>query len=91
MKYPAGVLVTPVTVEYKVELGALTQATEYEPCKFGSYDSDQKYEVGDLASGNVNAAMFGVLNMNETTLSYHVYTVNGETVKLFDTLDILKA
>ena len=77
--------------KYKVELGALTQATEYEPCKFGSYDSDQKYEVGDLASGNVNAAMFGVLNMNETTLSYHVYTVNGETVKLFDTLDILKA
>ena len=77
--------------KYKIELGTLTQTNEYEPCKFGSYDADQKYEEGDLATGNVNAAMFGILNMNDKTLSYHVYTVNGDTVKLFDTLDILKA
>ena len=35
--------------------------------------------------------MFGVLNITETTMSYYAYTVNGDTVKLFDTLDVLKA
>jgi hypothetical protein len=34
--------------------------------------------------------MFGVLDLDEETLSYNVYTVNGETVKLFDSVDILK-
>ena len=51
----------------------------------------------------MNTAMFGILNITESTLSYHVYTTNEkktvdskvsydlESVKLFDTLDILKA
>ena len=38
----------------------------------------------------MNAQMFGVLNLNDKTLSYDVYTVNDETVKLFDSLDIMK-
>ena len=82
---------TFTTNKYKNEVGTLTQENEYEPYTFGSYTSDQHYEVGDPASGNVNAAMFGVLNLTETTLSYYSYTVNNETVKLFDTLDVLKA
>ncbi len=83
--------------------GTLTQANQYESYKISSYTSAQDYKIGDPASGNVNACMFGILNMSETTLSYHVYTTNDkktvnskveydlETVKLFDTLDILKA
>ena len=35
--------------------------------------------------------MFGVLTLKENTLSYHVYTVNDDEVKLFDTLDVMKA
>ena len=62
----------------------------YEPYTFGSYTSNQRYHVGDLATGNVNAQMFGVLNLTEETLSYHVYTSKGDEVKLFDTLDVLK-
>ena len=50
----------------------------------------QEYKVGDPATGNVNATMFGVLDLTEETLSYHVYTVNEEMVRLFDTLDVLK-
>ncbi len=83
--------------------GTLTRANQYESYKISSYTSAQDYKIGDPASGNVNACMFGILNMSETTLSYHVYTTNDkktvnskveydlETVKLFDTLDILKA
>ena len=77
--------------KYKVELGALTQTNEYEPCSWSGKACDQIYNAGELATGNVNAQMFGVLNLTENTLAYHVYTVNGETVKLFDTLDVLKA
>ena len=76
---------------YKIELGKITVENEYKPYTFGSYTSDQKYEIGDLATGNVNAQMFGVLSLSEETMSYHVYTVNDDTVKLFDTLDVLKA
>ena len=68
----------------------MTQETEYEPYTFSGYTSDQHYEIGDPASGNVNAAMFGVLNLTKETMSYHVYTANGDTVKLFDTLDVKK-
>jgi len=81
---------TFVNNKYKLELGELTQETQYEPYTFGSYTSDQHYEIGDPASGNVNAPMFGVLNITEETLSYHVYTAIGDDVKLFDTLDVLK-
>lgn len=81
---------TFTTNKYKIELGTLTQETEYEPYTFSGYTSDQHYEIGDPASGNVNAAMFGVLNLTKETMSYHVYTANGDTVKLFDTLDVKK-
>ena len=77
--------------KYKIELGSLTQANNYTAYTVSGYTSDQAYEVGDLASGNVNAAMFGVLDIKQNTLSYHVYTVSGEDVSLFDTLDVLKA
>ena len=89
--------------KYVNAYGTLTQANQYEPYKISSYQSAQDYKVGDPASGNVNACMFGILNMSETTLSYHVYTTNDkktantkieydlDSVKLFDTLDILKA
>ena len=77
--------------KYKIELGKIKYDNQYEPYTFSSYPSDQHYEVGDLATGNVNAQMFGVLNLTETTLDYDVYTVNDDTVKLFDSLNVLKA
>ena len=77
--------------KYKVELGELTQSTQYSPCSWNGKSCDQTYNAGELATGNVNSPMFGVLNLSETTLSYHVYTANGDEVKLFDTLDVLKA
>ena len=77
--------------KYKIELGTLKYANQYKPYTQGSYTSAQDYQVGDLATGNVNAQMFGVLNLNETTLNYNVYTVNDDEVKLFDSLDVIKA
>ena len=77
--------------KYKTEIGRLKYSNQYEPYTFGSYTSTQNYQAGDLATGNVNAQMFGVLKLSETTLSYNVYTVNNDTVKLFDSLDVLKA
>lgn len=82
---------TFVNNKYKTVLGTLTQDNEYEPYTVNGHTSDQHYEIGDPATGNVNAAMFGVLTLKENTLSYHVYTVNDEEVKLFDTLDVMKA
>ena len=82
---------TFLTNKYKNEYGYLTQSNQYESYKFGSYTSAQDYKVGDPATGNVNAQMFGILNMTNSTLTYEVYTVNGDTIKLFDTLNVLKA
>ena len=76
--------------KYKVQLGTLTQSTQYDPCSWNGKACDQTYNAGELATGNVNSPMFGVLNLSETTLAYHVYTANGDEVKLFDTLDVLK-
>ena len=76
--------------KYKIEMGTLKYDNQYEPYSVGSLTSDQDYKKGDLATGCVNAQMFGVLNLSETTLSYNVYTVNNDTVKLFDSLDVLK-
>ena len=77
--------------KYKIELGTIKYENEYESYTVDNkYTSDQHYEVGDLATGCVNAQMFGVLNLTESTLSYNVYTVNDDTVKLFDSLDVLK-
>ena len=77
--------------KYKVECGTLKYDNHYDAHSDDKYTCTTDYHVGDLASGNVNAQMFGVLNLNETTLSYNVYTVNDDTVKLFDSLDVMKA
>ncbi|MBP5574425.1 MAG: metallophosphoesterase [Bacilli bacterium] len=78
--------------KYKIEMGALKYETQYAPYTFSGYTSDQHYEIGDLATGNVNAQMFGVLNLTKTTLSYNVYTVKLDLEpQIFDSLDILKA
>ena len=76
--------------KYKIEMGKLKYANQYGEYSVGSYSISQNYKVGDLATGCVNAQMFGILNLTNSTLSYNVYTVNNETVKLFDSLDILK-
>lgn len=77
---------------YKIEMGTLKYATQLEPYTVGSIQVSQNYQVGDLATGCVNAQMFGVLNLSETTLSYNVYTVKlGSEPQIFDSLDILKA
>ena len=77
--------------KYKIEMGTLKYANKLESYTVGSYTIAQDYKVGDLATGCVNAQMFGVLNLSETTLSYNVYTVKGESVDLFDSVDVLKA
>ena len=77
--------------KYKIEMGTLKYANKLESYTVGSYEIAQDYQVGDLATGCVNAQMFGVLNLSETTLSYNVYTVKGESINLFDSVDVLKA
>ena len=85
------------SAKYKAEMGSIKYENQYEAYTTGSYTSDQHYEVGDLATGCVNAQMFGVLNLTSNTLSYDVYTTtlndtnNNIQPKLFDSLDILKA
>ena len=81
---------TYLSNKYKIEVGKLKYANQYEPYTFSSYASSQDYKVGDPATGNVNAQMFGVLNIKKDTLSYSVYTAKGEGVKLFDSLDVYK-
>ena len=76
--------------KYKIEMGKLKYDCKLESYTVGSYTVAQDYKKGDLATGCVNAQMFGVLNLSETTLSYNVYTVNGDTVKPFDSVDVLK-
>ena len=75
---------------YKVEVGRITQSNSYEPYTYDNVTSDQKYNVGDYATGNVNAPMFGILDLTEETLTYSFYTVEGNDVKLFDTLNVKK-
>lgn len=77
--------------KYKIELGKIKYANQYESYTVSGLTSAQNYQVSDLATGNVNAQMFGVLNLTETTMTYDVYTVNNDTVKLFDSVDVLKA
>ena len=82
------------SAKYKTEMGSIKYDNQYEPYTTSSYTSDQHYEVGDLATGCVNAQMFGVLNLTQNTLSYDVYTTtisDTSAPKLFDSLDILKA
>ena len=82
--------------KYKIEMGAIKYSNTYEPYTAKDdnkkeFTSSQSFETGHLATGCVNAQMFGVLNLSESTMSYNVYTVNGDTVKLFDSVDVLKA
>ena len=81
---------TYLSAKYKIEVGKLKYSNQYTPYTFGNYTSSQNYQEGGPATGNVNAQMFGVLDLTEGTLSYKVYTVNDDTVKLFDSLDVLK-
>ena len=76
--------------KYKIEMGTLKYDTKLESYTYGNFTSAQDYKKGDLATGCVNAQMFGVLNINESTLSYKVYTAKGESVNPFDSIDILK-
>jgi len=82
---------------YKIEVGRITESNSYESYSGnGSGDtnypfvSPQVYNEGDPSTGNVNAPMFGILNMTADTLTYDFYTVEGNTVKLFDSLNIMK-
>ena len=77
--------------KYKIAMGTLKYDNQLESYKVGTYTIAQDYKKGDLATGCVNAQMFGVLNLTETTLNYKVYTAKGDDVKLFDSLDVLKA
>ena len=83
--------------KYKIEMGKIKYSSTLEAYdgkddNKNSFHSDQIYEVGHLATGCVNAQMFGVLNMTETTLSYNVYTVSlTREATIFDSVDILKA
>ena len=76
--------------KYKIEVGRITQNNSYEPYEYGGVTVDQAFNAGDYATGNVNAPMFGVLNITANTLCYDFYTVRGDEVRLFDTLKILK-
>ena len=77
--------------KYKIELGKIKYDNHYDRQSGDLYETITDYHVGDLATGNVNAQMFGVLNLTEATMTYDVYTVNNDTVKLFDSLDVMKA
>ena len=75
---------------YKRALGRIAQNNSYTPYSFESAYSNQVYSTGSLATGNVNANMFGILNLTKTTLTYDFYTVRGNEVRLFDALNIMK-
>ena len=78
--------------KYKIEMGSLKYDSKLDSYSVGSYTVAQDYKKGDLATGCVNAQMFGVLNLTETTLSYNVYTVSlTREAIIFDSIDILKA
>ena len=82
--------------KYKIEMGSLKYDNKLDSYTVGSYIVAQDYKKGDLATGCVNAQMFGVLNITQETLSYNVYTTtlantnNNIAPKLFDSVDILK-
>ena len=77
--------------KYKIEMGTLKYDTKLESFTNGGLTFAEDYKVGDLATGCVNAQMFGILNLTETTLNYDVYTSKKDTVKLFDSLDVVKS
>ena len=75
---------------YKTEVGRITQNNSYTPYTYNGATSDQIFNVGDYATGNVNAQMFGILNIDGSTLTYDFYTVEGNNVRLFDALNVYK-
>ena len=75
---------------YKTEVGRITRANVFTPYSYGGATSDQIFNVGDYATGNVNAQMFGILNIEGSTLTYDFYTVEGNNVHLFDSLNVYK-
>ncbi len=78
--------------KYKIEMGKLKYDTQLDSFVNNGKTFAEDYKVGDLATGCVNAQMFGVINMTETTLNYDVYTVSKtREPKIFDSIDILKA
>lgn len=83
---------------YKIFNGKITKSNTYKSytCSNPSYTSSQVYEEGHLASANVNAQMFGILNLTKDTLRYDFYTSELDTTtqasqaKLFDSLNVYK-
>ena len=76
---------------YKTEVSRITQSNSYDSfTTIENYYVDQTFNVGEYAAGNVNANMFGILNLDSTKLTYDVYTVRGNEVRLFDTLNVMK-
>lgn len=68
-----------------------TYKTVVGTCNAGGTAGAVTINAGDPATGNVDAQMFGALYLTEDTLQYKFYTVEGGTVKLFDTLNVLKS
>lgn len=81
----------PFTVNDTKISQASTLGSKVDTEKKYSYTSPQIYtaNVSD-ASAHVNANMFGILNIKDNTLRYDFYTVVGNEVKLFDSLNIMK-
>lgn len=76
--------------KYRIEVGSITEYNSYTPFEVYGQTNDQTYNVGDPATGNINSPMFGILNITSDTLTYDFYTAEGNTVKLFDSLRIMK-
>ena len=75
---------------YKTEVGRITYSNSYTPYTYSGATSDQIFNAGDYATGNVNAQMFGILNIDGSTLTYDFYTAEGNDVYLFDSLNVYK-
>ena len=75
---------------YKTEVGRIKYSNSYESFVTEGLISNQTYNQGDPATGNVNANMFGVLNIENNLLRYDFYTVRGNEVRLFDSVNIMK-
>ena len=78
------------TSKYAIEVGRIKYSNSYTPYTIDGHTSDQIFNAGDYATGNVNTQMFAILNINGDKLNYDFYTVEGNTVKLFDSLDVYK-
>ena len=82
---------TYTSSKYAIEVGRINKSNSYTEYTYSTATSDQIFNVGDYATGNVNAPMFGILNINDNKLTYNFYSATGDDVKLFDTLAIMKS